>query len=240
MSLQLALLSLLLTAVLSQTPTPSVVEPVEEVLQPDNVFIQQPSNVQTFDTLQEQAVSNGCNPNVCFMLDGGRFVDDEQYKIQRDFVTLIAAIVGADVRSGFASVQYTRPIRPISLFTTDTEQFLLTTDASQRRGTPASLIDSGMRFCIRQLRGNPEDVNKIVIIADGRSFFRGNPQGVARRFLRQSRGHAICAIGIGFGEDIRFLERITGGANRVFDLNGYFELLDVIDQLVAEICGLDG
>jgi len=87
------------------------------------------------------------------------------------------------------------------------------------------------------LNGHDEDVNKIVVLADGRSFFR-DAEGIARRFRRRNEGNAICAVGIGFGNRTRFLRSITGSRNRVLRINGYFELLDIIDQLVAEICDL--
>ena len=209
--------------------------PLEEII-PGNSLIASPEALLRARGLRQMVTAQGtCNPNVCFALDGSGSVSEGEFEAQRDFVTLVAAIVGADTDAAFAAVQYGLRNIAISSLTNDVDSFLLDVDASELARADRSFIAAGLGFCINELRPRPEDANKIVLIGDGESNFGGNPIPIARRF-RQPRGNgAICAVGIGF-RNLRVLRRITGSRSRVLDIDEFFELLDILDQVVFEIC----
>lgn len=203
-----------------------------------NSLISTRANAIMVQNLQRKVADTTCNPNVCFALDGGDQVGASDFKRQLEFVQLVAAIVGVDERSVFSAVQYTQPIKPISRATGDTDRFLLRTENVQQQASGNSLIKTGLDWCITQTGESPIDVNKVVVLADARSKFVGNAVRLSRRFRNSSRGNAVCMVGVGFRGNIGFLRRITGTRSRVFTINQYFELIDVIDQLVFEICGV--
>jgi len=206
---------------------------------PDNTLLEQPGAMAMVEELREEIVAQGtCNANVCFALDGSRRISSTNYRRVQDFVQLVTAIVGVDTRAAFAAVQYGRRIRPISRLTNDVDSFLKDVDNSVSLRARRSFLVDGLSFCIHELWPRTEDVNKIVILGDGRSPRGGNPVPLARRNRRPRGNMDICAVGVGFGNPRR-LRRITGSSSRVLAIDGYFDLLDIIDQLVAEICGLD-
>jgi len=220
------------SATLIANPTPL------EVLLPGNSLIASPEALLLARGIRQRVINQGsCNPNICFALDGSGSISPEEYKMQKEFVELIAGITSVDTDVGYAAVQYGLRNVGISSLTNDANQFLLDVAASNLARAPRTFIAAGLGFCIQELRARPEDANKIVLLGDGRSNFGGDPVPIARTF-RPPRGNgSICAVGIGF-RDRRVLRRIAGNRNRVLAINDYFELLDILDQVVTEICGL--
>jgi len=211
--------------------------PLQSIL-PHNSLIATPEALLIARGLRQRVINQGsCNPNLCFALDGSGSITTADYTAQKEFVELIAAIVGVDTDAAFAAVQYGLRNIGISSLTNDVDEFLLDVAASNLASAPRTFIAAGLGWCIQELRARPEDANKIVLLGDGRSNFGGNPVPIAKKFRKPVGDGAICAVGIGF-RDRRVLKRITGSRTRVLAIHDYFELLDILDQVVTEICGL--
>jgi len=231
----LALFSLLFLA----STTDAIIQPTPvplEVLLPGNSLIATPEALLIARGLRQRVIAQGsCNPNLCFALDGSGSISEADFTSQKDFVQLVAAIVGVDTDAAFAAVQYGLRNIGISSLTNDVDQFLLDVDASELEGAPRTFVAAGLGFCINELRPRTEDANKIVLLGDGRSNFGGNPVPIAKTFREPTGDGAICAVAVGF-TDLSVLNGITGSSTRVLNIDGYFELLDILDQVVTEIC----
>lgn len=185
------------------------------------------------ERLQEMVERKGsCNPNLCFALDGSASISSDDYRAQKEFVELVAAIVGTDEDAEFAAVQYGFRNRKISGMTNDVNSFLLKVDGSGHARAPVTRIGQGIRFCMKTLRKRIGDANKIVVLGDGRS------RHIGPRKIKKTRGIEVCAVGVGFqNKDI--LTAIAGGdPNRVFAVDEYFELIDVVESIVRDVCGV--
>ena len=62
---------------------------------------------------------------------------------------------------------------------------------------------------------------------------------VAKQFLPPRGSGSICAVGVGF-QNTKVLRDIVGGdRNKVLPVDGYFELIDILDVLVSDICNIN-
>ena len=203
-----------------------------------NVYLT-PENLLKIRAIQQKVAAKGsCNPNICFALDGSGSISSADYRAQKDFVELVSAIISVDPNAAYAAVQYGLRNVAISDLTSDANAFLLDVDRSHLAGAPRTFIAAGLGFCISELRPRTEDANKIVLLGDGRSNFGGNPVPVARQFLPPRGTGSICAVGVGF-QNTKVLQDIVGGdRNKVLPVDGYFELIDILDVLVSDICNI--
>ena len=217
--------------------TYAVVPNIQNLI-PNNGFIT-PENLLQIRAIQQQVAAKGsCNPNICFALDGSGSISSADYSAQKDFAQLIAAIISVDPDAAYAAVQYGLRNIAISDLTSDANSFLLDLDGSILAGAPRTFIAAGLGYCINQLRPRIEDANKIILFGDGRSNFGGNPVSVAQRFLPPRGSGSICAVGIGF-QNTAVLQAIVGGnPNRVLQVDEYFELMDILEVIISDICGL--
>ena len=184
-------------------------------------------------------LQNQCNPNVCFALGGGP-LRNRQYKMQKEFVQLVAAVIGGDPTVALSAVRYGHLNTVISRLTPNIDRFLVKVKRSKRRGRfETKIVGSGlgraMKFCIKELRHRTEDANKIVFFGDGQSDFDRIAVKHAQRFRPPGGRGAICAVGIGLANTTG-LTAITGDPTKVLAIDGYFELLDIIEALVRDIC----
>lgn len=191
------------------------------------------------EALQQRVIDNGgCNPNLCFALDGSGSISVEDYELQKEFVEIVAAIVAVDEDAAFGAVQYGLRNIPISRLTTNANQFLRNVERSRLASASRTFIAAGLGHCIRALRRVPGNANKIVLLGDGRSNFGGNPVPIAQRFLPPRGNGAICSVGVGFQDTDMLLNIVGGDPRNVLQIDEYFELLDILDILVAQVCGL--
>lgn len=188
------------------------------------------------------AKSNGCNLNVCFALDGSNSVGRRNYELQKQFVLLIAAIIGADEDSAFAAVQYGVPMERISAIERDASRFLERVRLSNFRNSNRVLLAGGLSFCTTIFRTRTDEVNKIVVLGDGQSKFGGRggplgPVGVAKTFRDLSPGNSVCAVAVGFEEKPQlFLDVVGNNPRLVIRADGWPTVLNKARTLVRQIC----
>jgi len=205
---------------------------------PDGSLFATPEMLRIAASLRQDVVNmGGCNVNVCFALDGSASIPADEYQLVVEFVQLVTAIMSGTGLNAFAGTQYGLGNKDISRLTSDADAFLLALEGLESPRASRTFIAAGLGFCIRDLRRRLEDANKIVLFGDGRSNFGGNPVPIAERFREMYDGD-ICAIGIGF-QDITVLEQITGSPDRVLAIDDVFVLLDIVGQIVFEVCGFE-
>lgn len=199
----------------------------------------QNGGIEMVQHLQQLVIDNGkCNPNVCFAMCGADAISDEDFQRQKEFVELVSAIIGVDTEVEFSAVQYGLRNTAVSGLTRNANQFLARVSRITLNRAPRTFLAAGVGYCIQQLRKRPGDANKIVILGDGRSNFGGNPVPIAQQFLPPAGTGSICAVGIGFA-DISMLEQVVGGhPDRVIAIDDYFQMIDILELVVADVCGL--
>lgn len=189
-----------------------------------------------------EVAEGGCDPNVCFALDGSRAINSTNFQLQKDFVKLVAGVISLDEESQFAALQYGLRAHMISELTLNAEDFLLKVDKAIQVRNRRTFVAMGIFGCIQQLMKTPFEANHIVLLGEGKddllvrhSGF--NAESVAKRFL-YSPHNAISAVAVGFS-DTSDLARIVGSPNRVFEVDEWSEVVDVTAELVENVCGLD-
>lgn len=200
---------------------------------PNNRFLKDPDVKRAIIPLMGKIIfKGGCNPNVCFALDGSGSVNSDDFRAQKEFVELAAALIGVDRSAHFASVQYTRTLHEISPLTNNQDSFLVRVNNARAKGG-ATFVPAGLAYCVKELYHRREDANKIVLLGDGRNNFgSGSLTGPLRRF----RGE-VCAVGVG-NINKHNLIKIAGHPSRVFQADDFFSLAFLIDDLVSGICKL--
>lgn len=194
---------------------------------------------------------NGCDARVCFALDIGVFVTQEEYEMQKDFATIVAAVAGSDPRMHVAVAQYGLTRNRLQWLSPDVDRFLTLVDQSttpgawtpeRRRMCPPcwrrksrQSFRRTLKFCRNQLlRGRGPSAKKMVIIGDLRSPRNG--AHIARQILPPQNNGAICAVGFGKGNKAR-LERFTTNPQSVLAPDQTSEVIDLIEEVVKNICG---
>jgi len=203
----------------------------------DNQDVNIPEVVERMNVLRQNVITEGtCNPNICFALDGGASVTDSEYRALQDFVNVVSAFLNAG-NSGvtFAAVQFGRRSRVISRRTNVIDDFLIDVDNSIRRGGRPSSVELGLQFCISELEGKDEDANKIVLLMNKFSQISESTVQLARNSRKPSGDISICAVGVGLSNQ-SFLDQITGDPERSLMVDDFFELLDIFEKVIQEVC----
>jgi len=201
--------------------------------------------------LQRSIITNGgCNVKMCFALDGSGSISRAEYRLQQEFVQIIAAVASVDGAASFSAVQYGLRNVGISSLTSDIGDFITSVGTSELEKAPRTFVAAGLGFCIQEVRssndtdstGNGGHVaiqgpSKIVLLGDGRTNFGISPIPIANLFdsLEDS---SICAIGIGF-PNVRALRDIVGGdIGNVFIVDSYVNLVRIVGDIISDACGI--
>eukprot|EP00178_Gracilaria_changii_P004632 TRINITY_DN1751_c0_g2_i1.p1 TRINITY_DN1751_c0_g2~~TRINITY_DN1751_c0_g2_i1.p1 ORF type:complete len:273 (-),score=64.11 TRINITY_DN1751_c0_g2_i1:267-1085(-) len=189
-----------------------------------------------------EVAQGGCDPNVCFALDGSSLIDADDFQLQKDFVKLVAGVISLDEQSQFAALQYGMTNSIISELTSDANDFLLKVDAAVQIGASRTFVARGIFGCFMQLLRTPFEANHIVLLGDGADndltrFGAFGSAGLAQQFLR-SGNNQISAVAVGF-DDTSGLQSIVGSASRVFSVEQWMDVVDVTAKLVEDVCGVD-
>lgn len=183
--------------------------------------------------LRQKVVDRGCDINLCFAIDGSGSVTPAQFQKQKDFVDLIVNIITTDEPGNYCAVQYGTSLRAISPLTKKKGKFIRKLHKSKQVGG-LSNIAGALGYTGFQLRPRTEDANKLVILGDGFDSIGFRPRKISTRIL--SEGIDICAIAVG-PSDVQGLNAITGDPGRVLRLASFFELSEIIVDIVNDACG---
>lgn len=194
---------------------------------------------------RELVFANGCDPNVCFALDGSRSVSDEDFELQKDFVQLVAATISVDPEGTYSAVQYGLGLKRISSATASIGSFLDRVEDSPQMKARSTFLAPGIGYCIRALgqKRFKNEPKKIVLIGDGSTNYDSkspplDPTSIIRRWKKQSKTHSLSAVAVNF-DDISMWKKLVGGRKHVFTVNQWFQLLNVLEKLVIDICDLE-
>lgn len=187
---------------------------------------------------------DGCDPNICFALDGSGSIGFRNYEIQKEFVLLIAAIVGANDKATFSAVQYGFVNEQISNVDGNAERFIQKLLVSEYQAATETFVGAGLGFCISQLGRKRGEPAKIVIFGDGGATLGGltgplSPASLADFFRRRSPANRVCAVAVNFpSKPPLFVDIVGGEANRslVTDVEGWPLILNQLRDLIRSIC----
>lgn len=204
-----------------------------------NSFAQGHSGTNTANKivkLQDMIVQNGgCNANLCFALDGMSKAD---YERQLEFVQLIAATVAIDERVQMSAYQYGRTLHRISSYTDNINAFMMKLGSSSRYITKGNVfLAPALKQCKRDFAGNPEDANKIVIIADGRANQANRQEAinVAKAFRSPGGNGAICAVHVKKSKH-SFLSKVVQNPRFLLQVDEYDRFADILGNIVRNVC----
>lgn len=183
--------------------------------------------------LRQNVRDRGCDINLCFAIDGSGSVTPAQFQKQKDFVDLIINILTTDEPGNFCAVQYGTSLRSISPLTRRKNRFVRKLDRSRQVGG-LSNIAGALGYTGFQLRPRKEDANKLIVLGDGFNSIGFEPRKVARQVLEE--GISICAVAVG-ESDVEGLNAITGDPGRVVRLNDFFDLGEIVVDVVNDACG---
>lgn len=183
--------------------------------------------------MREEVIDRGCDTNLCFVLQGGDAVTDQDYLDQQNFVDIVIAIIATDDPANLGAVQYNNRFTPISNLTGNVNNYLERLYSSYRRPGGTN-IQAGIRYCARVLRPQKGDANKIVLLGNGFATIGRNHIRAARRFFDE-RG-TVCAVAVG-QTNMRQLAALTQSRDRIVNIDGYFELAEIIVDVVRDVCG---
>lgn len=197
-----------------------------------------PSAVESAAKLARE-LADRCAPNLCFALDGSGSIGTDNYELQKEFVLLVSAIVGAEANSTFAGTQYGGVNIPISS-TAGPEDFIVRLIGSEFQSAPITFLNAGLLYCtsvLRKFRGAPA---KVVIFGDGgatygREFGPLSGRRIASKF-RRTKSNKICAVTVGFEGKPELFVDIAGAKDQVVEVDGWPKILNVLRTLVREIC----
>lgn len=180
------------------------------------------------------AAAGGCNANVCFALDGSGSIPSNAFKMQKDFVIDVASVLQFNDAVEVAAVQYASSVTTINNLSLLSSSFFdSVNDVTQLGG--GSSIASGINACSAELLKRKGEALKIVLLGDGRSNM-GDAAIAAANLFRQNGGD-VCTVAAGFANDAELLKIAGGDSDKVFTLNDFFEVIDVIEAQVRSICG---
>lgn len=179
----------------------------------------------------------GCKANVCFAIDGSESVGKDNFDREVQFVFDFASLVNVDEKlTGLAATQFGTSNSAITPLIFSSAELNIALEKAVYLNAPRTQIRGGLIYCFGQLRREAGDANKIVLLSDGQANLGGNPVPIADRFRREVG--EICAVGVGY-QDIGSLLDIVGGSSaKVLTVDDFFQLSDILDDLVVQVCDL--
>lgn len=186
--------------------------------------------------MQGAVRDKGCDTNLCFVIQGGNGVSNKQYQNQKDFVDIVINIVTTDNPANLAAAQYHTGITPIFQLTKNKPAFLRALKKSKRVRGKANIAEA-MFYCTKVARPQEEDANKMILLGNGFSTIGKGQFQAAQRF-RDNSG-AVCAVAVGKANK-KGLRKLTGNKNHIVRIDQFFELAEIIVDVVEEICNLKG
>ncbi len=214
-----------------------------------NAFINDPvrgeETVRRMVALQDEIIRNGgCNPNLCFGIDGSAQISEEDYGLQLDFMALVVATAGAQLgfedRMNIAAYQYGGALKAFLRPTSNVERLFEAIENANFRKSRFTFLAPAILACRRDFENLfAEDANKMVIMGDGRTNFRSPRLAIneARMFLPPYNNGAICAITVK-NPDVTFLEKVTQDKARVLKIDESKQFLDLLETVVRDVCDI--
>lgn len=198
--------------------------------------IRAPASQAVIDELRQKIADNGgCNINVCFAIDGSASVRQSGFDAEKQFIFDVEAIINFNRAIGLAATQFGATNSPISSLTSDANGFRLALNGATFLNGGATNIRDGISFCVAELLKSTSGPKKIVVLTDGRANRGGDPAPLADLF--RAIGGEVCAVGVGF-QDVSSLLAIAGGdTERVLTVDDFFRLADILEDLIAQVCG---
>lgn len=196
--------------------------------------VSSPEVMRKIESTVDHVRNEGCDANICFALQGGNGISRNEFELQKDFVGLMVAILGTGRPGNYCAVQYGNVTRPISSLTERREVFLDRLDRAVKIEGRGINIANSLAFAHNQLGSRQQNVNKFIIV--GKRLQR---VGSRARFLAdhfRNDNSQICAVAIG-RFDLSPLETITGDRNLIFTVHQFFDLAEVVVELVNNVCG---
>lgn len=187
---------------------------------------------------------DGCNPNICFALDGSASIGRDNYEVQKEIVLLIAAIIGANDEATFSAVQYGFVNSPICNVDGDAERFISKLKASEYQDASETFVGAGLAYCISQLATRTGEPAKILLFGDGGATLGRltgplSPTSLADSFRARSPDNRVCAVTVNFPTKPPLFVEIVGGEdnrNLVTDVEGWPPILNRLEDFIRNIC----
>lgn len=215
----------------------------------DNSYVADPVNgdavVKKMVGLQNEInARGGCGPNLCFGIDGSKYITQYNYQRQIDFMAIIAGTIGSvfDNRPvpRFMAYEYGSRLKTISNPTENVETFFDRISANPGGPTARFTFLAPALLRCRNLMGKDlfiNDANKIVLIGDGRTNFRlpGVAIREARKFQPPNANGNICAVTVK-NPDLHFLKELTNDPRLVMNVEDTDEFINLLDEIVQGIC----
>lgn len=177
---------------------------------------------------------NGCDTNLCFALQGGDRVNNNQYGLQINFVDIVMNIITVDKPANYAAVQYHSSTTGISQLVNSKKTFVERLHKSKRIAG-GNNIAAGMRFCTKQLSPHRGDANKLVVLGNGFAKVTKDQVQAAKQFFRS--GGSVCAVAVGKANR-KGLKKLTRSNARIVNITGFFKLSEIVVDFVHQVCNL--
>lgn len=187
--------------------------------------------------LRQNVTDTGCDVNLGFVLQGDDLIDDQDWEDQKNFVDLLVAILTTDKKGNYVAAQYGRTSRMIQRFTKARAFFLRKIHRAKRVGGFETNIAAALGYAGFPLIARTDDANALIVLGDGLETVGFRPRYVTKAL--QKRGVDVMAVAIGGYSATALTEMVGGDPNKVVEIDGFFELAEVIYGLVVDICGFD-
>lgn len=194
-----------------------------------------PDELRRLRGLSQEVRRNGCPINLCFALQGGDYITDDEFRVQKEFAQIVTIIITAIRRSNFCAVQYATRNYEISELTRRTGRFFRRLDRADRAPGGERNVAAALGYTAFQLLPQERNPRKIIVMGDGQATLGFFPAFVSSSILNEDIG--ICAIPVGADQDAAALADITQSADRVIQLGDFFSLAGAIFEVVVDACG---
>lgn len=197
--------------------------------------------------LRNRIKKRGCRLKICFLLEGSRFIGEEDFTNQKNFADLLLAItttdtVGTPQEPGLSGATYARGVRKIiPRLTTDRDLFLRHLDSAKlprRRLRRVAHAGAALRYALN-LFNRPDKAKAAKILLFGKSpdlrmHVRNFNVRKAMETFR-SRSGTICGVSLDKSTTPE-LQSIVGDESHVVSLDGFFDIAEIIVATVATLC----
>lgn len=196
-----------------------------------------------FDGLKERVRRQGeCPAELCFVLDGSRFLSRSDFQTVKYLAANIASSVGAVGETNFSAVHYGLGNTLVNNLTSDPEEFGMAVERLQYTGDALAYLAAGVAFCVRSVQRAdivPKKSNIVVLGSGQTSILIQFLQSVVSEAPRGS----IYSIGVGSQKVPRTISNMADGdESHIFNLGRNSterDVSNVVRGVTRTMCNLD-
>lgn len=179
----------------------------------------------------------GCKVDVCFAVEGAKWIKPPTFEMQKLFVALTSTLVGLDADASVAAVQYGRITTAITPNSQNRTDVVIDVIDSEQAKTGDANLSAGLGYCWSQVRRGKNGRKVIVVLGSGRATI-GFPAKIVLDVIKKENGVVLNVLTTGQKKD--FVKGFGSKPRDIMEIRELSDVSEVMKTTLEDLCLLEG